>query len=93
MINFEVPPPSKRMRIVEDEGVEQLQPTALDSEETTTTGEAARNMCYGVHTHVQLYLHHIPTHVCIPLTTPNQLGVCGYMSMMFVCHLSHRKTE
>ena len=63
MINFEVPPPSKRMRIVEDEGVEQLQPTALDSEETTTTGEAARNMCYGVHTHVQLYIHHIPTHV------------------------------
>lgn len=40
MINFEVPPPSKRMR--EDERVEQLQPTALDSEETTTIGEAAQ---------------------------------------------------
>ena len=34
----EVPPPSKRMRTMEDEGVEQLQPT-LDSEETTTAGE------------------------------------------------------
>ena len=74
VIDFEVPSPSKRMRTVEDEGVEQLQPTALDSEERTTTGEVARNMCYGVHTHVQLYLHHIPTHVCIPLTTPINLG-------------------
>ena len=74
VINFEVPSPSNRMRTVEDEGVEQLQPTALDSEERTTTGEVAKNMCYGVHAHVQLYLHHIPTHVCIPLTISNQLG-------------------
>lgn len=39
MSNFEMPPPSKRVRTMEDEGVEQLQSTALDSEEITTTGE------------------------------------------------------
>ena len=39
MSSFEVPPPSKRVRTMDDEGVEQLQPTAPDSEETTTTGE------------------------------------------------------
>ena len=49
----EEPPPSKRVRTVEDERVEQLQPTALDSEETTTTGDrGCIETCYGVHAHV-----------------------------------------
>ena len=39
MSSFEEPPSNKRVRIVDDEGVEQLQPTALDSEETTIIGE------------------------------------------------------
>ena len=42
---IEEPPPSKRVRTVADEGVEQLQPTAMDSEETNTTGEV---VCCGV---------------------------------------------
>ena len=40
--DIEEPPLSKRVRIVEDEGVEQLQPTALDSEEATATGKAVQ---------------------------------------------------
>ena len=61
--SFEIPPPNKRVRTVED-GMEQLQPTSLDSEETTTTGEAGQedvlwHMC-------KLYLNHIPTHVLYP---------------------------
>ena len=40
MSSFEEPSLSKRVRTMEDERVEQLQPTALDSEETTTTGES-----------------------------------------------------
>ena len=72
--SFEVPPPSKRVRTMDDEGVEQLQPTALDSEETTTTGEGEQERvlwCTCSHAHVLLYpnhiphvqqYHHIPTH-------------------------------
>ena len=37
MSSFEEPPSNKRVRIMEDEGVEQLQPIAL---ETAATGEA-----------------------------------------------------
>ena len=49
---------------MEDEGLEQLQPTALDSEETITTGEAGQGrLRYGVCAHVLLYPNHIPTHV------------------------------
>ena len=73
-----MPPPSKRVRTVDDEGVEQLQPTALDSEEATTTGEGEQeHVLWCTFTHVQLYLNHIPTHVCLPLTNPNY--VCGYI--------------
>ena len=39
---IEEPPPSKRVRTMENEGVEQLQPTPMDSEETNTTGEGAQ---------------------------------------------------
>ena len=47
MSSIEEPPSSKRVRTMEDEGVEQLQPTALDLMEarvyeTTTTGEAGQ---------------------------------------------------
>ena len=35
----EEPPSSKRVRTMENEGVEQLQTTALDLVEATTTGE------------------------------------------------------
>ena len=51
----EEPPSSKRVRTMEDEGVEQLQTTAVNLVEATTTGEAGQEhtyMCYGVHTHV-----------------------------------------
>ena len=41
---IEEPPPSKRVRIMEEEGVEQLQPTALDAEETTATGEVVQKL-------------------------------------------------
>ena len=41
---IEEPPPSKRVRIMEDEGVEQMLPTPLDSEETTATGEAVQKL-------------------------------------------------
>ena len=79
---MEVSPPSKRVGTIEDEGVEQMQPTALNSEKITITGEAALEYvlwctCTCV---LELYLNHIPT-VCIcvrvPLTTPDQFGVCG----------------
>ena len=40
--DFEIPPPSKIARTVEDEGVEQLQPT-LDS---TTAGEAQEDVLW-----------------------------------------------
>ena len=36
------PPSNKRVGIMENERVEQFQPTALDSEEKTTTGEAVQ---------------------------------------------------
>ena len=39
--SFEVPPPSEGVGTTE-EGVEKLQPTTLDSEETTTTGDAGQ---------------------------------------------------
>ena len=39
--DFEASPPSRRVRTMEDEGVEQLQPK-LDSEETTTAGEGVQ---------------------------------------------------
>ena len=48
---IEEPPPSKRARIMEEEGVEQLQPTALEPEETTTTGKAVQK-CVVVHVHI-----------------------------------------
>ena len=54
--------PSRRLGTIEleDEGVEQLQPTALNSEETTTTGEAVQeHISYGVHaTCVAVHTHH-----------------------------------
>ena len=67
----EEPPSSKRLGTMEDEGVEQLQPTALDLVEarvceTTTTGEAGQEhscMCYGVHAHVLMYPN--PNHTCV----------------------------
>ena len=63
----EEPPPSKRVRTVEDEGVEQLQPTAWYSEETTTTGEAVQKLVlWWACTCVATYLNPIPTCVCIP---------------------------
>ena len=44
--------------------MEQLQTTALDSEETTAIGEGVnKELC---HTYVQLYLNHIPMHVRLP---------------------------
>ncbi len=51
--SVEVPPPSKRMKTMKDEGVKQLQPKALDSEEI---GEASQ---------MQLYLNYIPTSTCV----------------------------
>ena len=38
----EEPPSSERARTMEDDGVEQLQPTALNLVEATTTGEAGQ---------------------------------------------------
>ena len=58
-----MPPSNKIVATIDAEGVEQLQPTALDSEETTTTGTCSKGyvMVY-IHVHVMgLYLSHIPT--------------------------------
>ena len=43
---------------MEGEGVEQLQPTALDSEETTTTGTCAKG-------HVMVYMHVMTIPTCV----------------------------
>ena len=51
MINFEMPPSYKIVATMEGEGVEQLQPTALDSEETTTTGTCAEGCITCKRTH------------------------------------------
>ena len=39
-------PPSKRVRALQDEEAEQLQPITLDSVETTTTGETMQEDVY-----------------------------------------------
>ena len=75
---IEEPPPSKRVRIMEDEGVEQLQPT---SEETTTAGESTQKhvlWCTTMYMHMCSYTLITYPHTCVPLTKYNQLGVCGY---------------
>ena len=49
MINFEMPPSYKIVAQMEGEGVEQLQPTALDS---TTTGTCAKGCVTCTRTHM-----------------------------------------
>ena len=46
-----MPPSNTIVATMEAKGVEQLQPTALDSEETTTTGTCAKG-CVMVYMHV-----------------------------------------
>ena len=54
MSSSEEPPSSERMRTMEDEGVEQLQPTILHSKEAATTGEGVSKMWYAMHAHAAI---------------------------------------
>ena len=87
---IEEPPPSKRVRTMEDKGVEQLQPTALYSEETITTGEAAQEHVLW-YTCTCVYSCTLITypHTCVPLTNYDQLGVCGYVFLTNFMWRSH----
>ena len=73
----EEPPSSKRVSTMEDEGVEQLQTTALDSEDSTTAGEALNKMWYAICKCTCAAIHDVIPTVCLPLA--NHLGVCGYI--------------
>ena len=57
-----MPPSNKTVATMEGEGVEQLQPTALDSEEIITTGTYAKDV---LHVHMCDYTCE---HVCVHLT-------------------------